>query len=49
MTFSDTSKLQYSYGAGLHIASSEALVARIEASFRKEEKGLAYLEFSNTF
>jgi len=41
--------LQYSYGAGLRIALSEALVARIDAGFSEEETGLVYLSFGQTF
>jgi len=41
--------LQYSYGAGLRIALSESLVARIDAGFSEEETGLVYLSFGQTF
>lgn len=41
--------LRYSYGVGLRIALSEALVARLDAGFSKESKGLIYLVFGNTF
>jgi outer membrane protein assembly factor BamA len=40
---------QYSYGPGLRIALSEALVARIDAGFSDEETGLLYLTFGHTF
>lgn len=40
---------QYSYGAGLRIALSEALIARIDAGFSEEELGLLYLSFGHTF
>jgi len=40
---------RYSYGPGLRIALSHALVARIDAGFSKEEKGLVYLSFGQTF
>jgi len=40
---------QYSYGPGLRIALSDALVARIDAGFSKEETGLVYLSFGQTF
>ena len=40
---------QYSYGAGLRIALAEALVARIDAGFSREETGLVYLSFGQTF
>jgi len=43
------SDFRYSYGAGLRIALSEALVARIDAGFSEEEKGLIYLSFGQTF
>jgi hypothetical protein len=41
--------LQYSYGGGLRVALSEALVARIDAGFSDEETGLVYLSFGHTF
>lgn len=41
--------LQYSYGGGLRIALSEALVARIDVGFSEEETGLVYLSFGHTF
>ncbi len=41
--------LQYSYGPGLRIALSEALVARIDVGFSEEETGLVYLAFGQTF
>jgi len=44
-----TGDFQFSYGPGLRIALSEALVARIDAGFSKEEKGLVYLAFGHTF
>jgi outer membrane protein assembly factor BamA len=40
---------QYSYGCGLRIALSEALVARIDAGFSDEETGLLYLSFGQMF
>jgi outer membrane protein assembly factor BamA len=40
---------QYSYGPGIRIALSDALVARIDAGFSKEEKGLIFLSFGQTF
>ncbi len=40
---------QFSYGPGIRIALSEALVARIDAGFSKEENGLVYLSFGHTF
>jgi len=40
---------QYSYGTGLRIALSEALIARIDAGFSEEEIGLLYLSFGHTF
>lgn len=43
------SHLQYSYGGGLRIELSEALVARLDAGFSDEEKGLFYLTFGQTF
>lgn len=45
-TFDD---LRYSYGGGLRIALSSGLVARIDAGFSPEEKGLVYLAFGHTF
>ena len=39
------SDLQYSYGGGLRIALSQALVARIDVGFSDEETGLVYLAF----
>jgi outer membrane protein assembly factor BamA len=43
------SNFQYSYGGGVRIALSEALVARIDAGFSNEELGLIYLSFGQTF
>ena len=43
------STFRYSYGAGLRVALSEALVARIDVGFSDEERGLVYLEFGQTF
>ena len=43
------SNFQYSYGGGLRIALSDALVARIDAGFSDEETGLVYLSFGQTF
>jgi outer membrane protein assembly factor BamA len=40
---------QFSYGAGLRIGLSDALVARIDAGFSDEEIGLVYLSFGHTF
>jgi outer membrane protein assembly factor BamA len=40
---------QYSYGPGLRIALSKALVARIDVGFSEEEQGLVYLAFGHTF
>ncbi|MFN8624433.1 MAG: BamA/TamA family outer membrane protein [Candidatus Binatia bacterium] len=44
-----TADFQFSYGPGLRIVLSEALVARIDAGFSKEEKGLVFLAFGHTF
>jgi outer membrane protein assembly factor BamA len=41
--------VRYSYGGGLRIALSSGLVARIDAGFSPEEKGLVYLTFGHTF
>jgi outer membrane protein assembly factor BamA len=41
--------LKYSYGPGVRIALSEALVARIDVGFSDEETGLVYLAFGQTF
>lgn len=38
-----------SYGAGLRIALSEALLARVDAGFSPESHGLFYLAFGTTF
>lgn len=40
---------QYSYGCGLRIALSQALVARLDAGFSNEETGLIYLSFGHMF
>jgi outer membrane protein assembly factor BamA len=40
---------QYSYGPGLRIVLSKALVARIDIGFSDEEQGLVYLAFGQTF
>lgn len=42
-------KFRYDYGGGLRIALGQALVARVDAGFSKEEKGLVYLTFGQTF
>ena len=44
-----TGDFQFSYGPGLRVALSEALVARLDAGFSKEEKGLISLSFGHTF
>lgn len=41
--------VRYSYGAGLRIALSSGLVARIDAGFSPEETGLVYLTFGHMF
>jgi outer membrane protein assembly factor BamA len=41
--------LQYSYGGGLRIAVSQAIVARIDVGFSDEEQGLVYLSFGQAF
>jgi outer membrane protein assembly factor BamA len=43
------SDFQYSYGGGLRIALSDALVARLDVGFSEEESGLVYLSFGHTF
>jgi len=43
------SDFQYSYGGGVRIALSNALVARIDVGFSDEETGLVYLSFGQTF
>jgi len=43
------SSFRYSYGGGLRIGLSEALVARIDVGFSDEERGLVYLDFGQTF
>ena len=43
------STFRYSYGGGLRVALSAALVARIDVGFSDEERGLVYLEFGQTF
>lgn len=40
---------QYSYGGGLRITLSEALVARLDVGFSDEQTGLVYLSFGQTF
>jgi outer membrane protein assembly factor BamA len=40
---------QYSYGAGLRITMSDAIVARIDVGFSDEWTGLVYLSFGHTF
>ena len=47
--FNASYALRYSYGGGIRIALSEALVARIDVGFSDEEQGLTYLEFGQTF
>ncbi|MBP1684886.1 MAG: outer membrane protein, family [Deltaproteobacteria bacterium] len=44
-----TADFQFSYGPGLRIALSEALVARIDLGFSKEETGQVFLAFGHTF
>jgi hypothetical protein len=41
--------IRYSYGGGLRIGLSSGLVARLDAGFSPEEKGLIYLTFGHTF
>lgn len=41
--------LQFSYGAGLHIALGEALSTRLDVGFSGESKALVYLSFGNAF
>jgi hypothetical protein len=41
--------LRYSYGGGIRFALSRALIARIDAGFSEEERGLIYLTFGHTF
>jgi len=41
--------IRYSYGGGLRLALSSGLVARIDAGFSPEEKGLIYLTFGHPF
>jgi outer membrane protein assembly factor BamA len=41
--------IRYSYGGGLRLALSSGLVARLDAGFSPEEKGLIYLTFGHTF
>ena len=41
--------VRYSYGGGLRLALSSGLVARLDAGFSPEEKGLIYLTFGHTF
>ena len=41
--------IRYSYGGGLRIGLSTGLVARLDAGFSPEEKGLIYLTFGHTF
>ncbi|HVM95046.1 MAG TPA: BamA/TamA family outer membrane protein [Candidatus Acidoferrales bacterium] len=43
------SDFQFSYGPGLRITLSDALVARIDAGFSKEETGQLFLSFGQTF
>lgn len=40
---------QFSYGGGVRIVLSDALVARIDAGFSDEETGILYLSFGHTF
>ncbi len=41
--------VRYSGGGGVRVALSSGLVARIDAGFSPEEKGLIYLTFGHTF
>jgi outer membrane protein assembly factor BamA len=41
--------VRYSYGGGVRIGLSSGLVARLDAGFSPEEKGLIYLTFGHTF
>lgn len=41
--------VQYSYGVGVRIALAQALVARIDVGFSREETGLVFLSFGHTF
>jgi outer membrane protein assembly factor BamA len=41
--------VRYSYGGGVRVGLSSGLVARLDAGFSPEEKGLIYLTFGHTF
>lgn len=41
--------MRVSYGGGLRIALSEAILARTDVGFSEEESGLVYLTFGHTF
>jgi len=41
--------VRYSYGGGVRLGLSSGLVARLDAGFSPEEKGLIYLTFGHTF
>lgn len=43
------SRPRFSYGGGLRLAMSRALIARIDVGFSEEEHGLVYLTFGHTF
>jgi outer membrane protein assembly factor BamA len=47
--FEQTGDWRFSYGAGLRLAFSEAMIVRIDAGFSDEETGLVYLTFGHAF
>ena len=44
-----TNDVPVSYGGGLRLAFSEAIVARLDVAFSNEETGLVYLTFGHLF
>src|SRR5207253_2159871 len=42
-------KPRFSYGGGLRFALSRALIARLDAGFSEEKRGLIYLTFGHVF
>jgi outer membrane protein assembly factor BamA len=48
-SFKQTDEWRFSYGGGLRLGFSEAMIVRIDAGFSDEETGLVYLTFGHAF
>jgi len=47
--FKQTDDWRFSYGSGVRLGFSEAMVVRIDVGFSDEETGLVYLTFGHPF